>query len=552
MDPTDAGRRRAWEAGLVLVLILGVYYGALQNGQWGPVSDADLYVPIARSLALGHGFTFNSSAVQAIPPGWPLLLAGAMRLSTSFWLLNIFQMCLMLAALLLSYRILLRLTTVPRAFVVCLTAGILSPVYHGTFLLCSESLFCLTGAAAVLVALQVSEGRDARWRMPLVLVLTAATIMVRWAGILFCPVIIGALMCGRLKPAWNKFWLSAVLTGLVALGTFYGARYELDHMSLSGPGNPDAATYAANEHPIVRDLRGFVRRLPKSGVWFCNLLAEEGAVGASLKQVRTAAFVIGWGLLALFLAGMVPFVRKFNWVMPGAFAYSVGFFGIWDNPLPRYLVPVAPFLILGILNGIDLLGRVGRAPAWRRLSLVAMVGLFVGIAVCNLSLYAVDVWILHSDDVYGTYLAGQAKPLIAIAEYMKKNDVKDGEVVRAFVTRDKQGVSPTMGRLLDIRGLFLLINRTILTLPRDMVDGPPNAEVTKWAVDRGARFYIENPPINPWRVWHFRVPWLQKLVTGRPVGETNPYYILYELRGGQFRQVRVPDWNGRIDRIPCM
>ena len=136
-----------------------------------------------------------------------------------------------------------------------------------------------------------------------------------------------------------------------------------------------------------------------------------------------------------------------------------------------------------------------------------------------------------------------------IAEYLRDHGVKDGEVVRSFMTRGKQGVSPTTGRLLDIRGLYLLIDRVILTMPRDM-GGPPDEEIAKWVSDHGARYYIERPPINPWRVWHFRVPRLQKLVTGQPVGNENPYYILHELKDGQLREVPVPAWDGRIERVP--
>ena len=549
MDRTDADRSRPWEPGLVLVLILAVYYGALQNGQWAPISDADLYIPIARSLALGHGFLFNGMVVRAVPPGWPIVLAGAMLVSGSFWFLNVLQMCVMLGAFLLFYRIMLRLTSVRGAFIVCLTAGMLSPCYHRTFLLHSEPLFCLIEAGAVLLAMQANEGRSASWRLLLVLALTAAATMVRWAGILVCPVIIGALLSGHFRPAWNRLWLCAVLTGVVAFGTFFGVRYALEQIALAYPAQPQALTYAANEHPIMSDLRGFVGRLPRSGVWFCNLLAEPASVGASFRPVRVAAYVVGWVLLAFFLAGTLPLIRRSSWVVPGAFAYSLGFFGMWDNPSPRYLMPVAPFLLLGILNGVHLLGEVGPAAVWRRLRRVVLVGLFVGIAACNLSLYAVDVCILHSDNVYANYLAGQTKPLIAIASYLRGHGVKDGQVVRSFMTRCKEGVSPTTGRLLDVRGLFLLIDKTILTLPRNM-SGPPDASITKWAIDQGARYYIERLPINPWRVWHFRVPWLQRLVTGKPAGKTNQYFVLYELQDGRFQRVHVPSWNGRIGRVP--
>ena len=484
-----------------------------------------------------------------MPPGWPLVLAGAMRVCSSFWFLNLVQMCLMLGAFVLFYRVMLRLTSVRRASVVCLTVGMISPIYHRTFLLHSEPLFFLTGAAAVMVALQLNEGRSAAWRVPLMLGLVAAGVMVRWAGILLCPVVIGALLRGHVRPAWNKLWVCAVLTGLLGVGMLFGIRYSLNLLAQVAPPQAEAATYAANEHPIMRDLLSAPGRLPQAGVWFCNLLAEPAAVGASFGAIRAAAFVTGWVLLAFFLAGLVPAIRKRDWVVPGAFVYALGFISMWQNPSPRYLGPVAPFLFLGILNGVDLLEKVGSAAVWPRLKRVFVVGLFVCIGVSNLTLYAVDVWMIHSHDFYGNYLAGQTKPLIAIADYLDQHGVKDGEVVRSFMTRGKQGVSPTTGRLLDMRGLSLLIDRVILTMPRSM-GGPPDEEIAKWVSDHHARYYIERLPINPWRVWHFRVPWLQKLMTGQPVGETTPYYILHELKGGQFREVPIPAWDGRIERVP--
>jgi hypothetical protein len=64
------------------------------------------------------------------------------------------------------------------------------------------------------------------------------------------------------------------------------------------------------------------------------------------------------------------------------------------------------------------------------------------------------------------------------------------------------------------------------------------------------RFYIDRPPINPWLIWHFRVPQIQQWVTGRPVGEPNPYFVLYESHDGRFERVELPEWEGRIERVP--
>jgi len=561
-EQTGTGRRSEpaaqaghWRASVALAAVLGVFYALLQNGQWVPVSDGDLYLTVARNLARGQGFTFKRLPVEAIPPGWPLVLSLAMRVSSSFRFLALIPMSLVIGALVLFHRILLRLTSARRAFIVCLTVGILSPVYHRTFMFHSEGLFTLLCAGAVLLALQVNEGRGAAWRIPLLLLACVAAQAVRWPGLLMTPVIAGALLSGHVRPAWNRLWVTAALVGLLLCGTFLALRYipasvvEPDIVREQAV-PAEAGTYATREHPIVAKLRRSVFRLPRAGLWFCKLLAEPARVGRTFKPLGLAANLAGWVAVGFFVAGAIPFAGRRQWLVPGAALYTLALVGLWQNAVPRYLMPVAPLLFLGILNGVDRLPELGPWKGWVSLRRIAVFVLFTGIAACNLSLYAVDVWKLHSDDFYGEYMGGQAKPLIAIAEYLKAHDVKDGEVARKFVGLDWEQVSPSQGYFLELRGLSLLINRVILTAPRELADQEPGAELAEWAAEKGVRFYIDRPPINPWRIWHFRVPRIQQWVTGRPVGEPSPYYVLYEFRDGRFQRVALPGWDGRIERVP--
>ncbi len=543
---------QTWKAGLTLMLVLGLYYGALQNGQWVPISDADLYIAISRNLALGRGFTFNGLPVQAIPPGWPLLLSGAMRISTSFRFLNLVPMCLMLGALLVFHRVLLRLTTPRRAFIICLIVGVISPVYRRTFLQHTEGLFCLLGAAAVLVAMHLNEGRRASWRVPLLLGLCAAVIFVRWPGVLLGPLIVGALLSGRLRPRWNRLWVCAALVSVLMLGVFFTLRWGLGARTDPQSWASETVTYAAREHGIAARLQTFHRRLPDGGVWFCRLLAEPASLGTSLRPVWVLSNLAGWPLWILFALGLVARLRRRRWVVAGGAAYAFVFIGFWASPHARYIVPVAPFLILGLLEGVDRLGQFGSDGSWRKAAGVITVGLYAAIAMANIPLWAVDAYVLHSDDFYGAYLAGQARALIGIARYLNEQGVADGEVGRPAIPRVFTGVSPTLGRLFDERGLVLLLDRSIVVVPIRLVPDGPDEELASWAREHGVKYYIHRPPISPWRVWHFRVPWLQEWVAGEPVTQRNPYYELYDVTGERPRKLDVPPWEGRVARVPHM
>src|SRR5438105_12045866 len=72
--PRSAGRIGALVSAVVALLYLLLY-----NPLWVPGGDSELYLAVARNLALHRGYLFNGQFVSISPPGWPFLLAGAMR-----------------------------------------------------------------------------------------------------------------------------------------------------------------------------------------------------------------------------------------------------------------------------------------------------------------------------------------------------------------------------------------------------------------------------------------------------------------------------------------
>jgi hypothetical protein len=544
--PHDALSRRL---GLALVAILLVFYLGLQNGLWAPISDGDIYLAIARNIATGQGFTFNGLPVRAIPPGWPLFLAGMMRISPSFKFLNLVPMCLIVTAMFLYYRVLLRLTTPRRAFIVCLVTGALSHVFHRTFQFHSEGLFCVIVAGTLLLAVQANERRSIG-RIALVAALCALIIFVRWAGVLLAPLVAGALLGGQLRPKWDRLWIGAAVAMIVLVGAFFSLRGSQDEAEESIRRSPAARSYAANKHPIVKRLLTIQHRVPRIGIWYTAFLSEPVRLGQSVNAIDILAGAAGFGLLGLLVYGMVPYPRRRQWILLGALLYSLGIASIWSTVTGRYFVPVAPFLLLGMWEGVDRLRKAGPSPIWSIASRTIMIAALIGAAVSNLSLYAVNVWLLHADDFYGAYYSGQPKELMAIAEVLNARSVKDGAIGRGNPRPRWATSSPSQGVLFDLRGLSFLINRTISSAPRGVYEREPTDKVFAWARETGVKYYIHNPPANPWRIWHFRAPWLQEWKTGKPVGETAPFYELYEVGENGFTKVPLPETVKIIDRVP--
>ena len=158
-----------WVGGMLLI---AVFYAALLNSYWVPSGDGDLYLAIARSLALGKGLRFNGQVVNICPPGWPLILAGLMKISPTFVLFKIFLILCQTLQLGLWYWVLKRIVPMKIAVMSVAVTAILNHVYSLTFWTHAEAVFCVISTAATLLALHLAEGGDRRkWRIALLLLL---------------------------------------------------------------------------------------------------------------------------------------------------------------------------------------------------------------------------------------------------------------------------------------------------------------------------------------------------------------------------------------------
>src|SRR6185295_2214837 len=108
---------------LILLAILAIFYGLLIGPHLSAGPDTSYYISIARSILNGRGFEFNGKAVGRAPPGWPLVLAGAMKVSSSFVFLGALNTALLMVSAGFWYRILRRLMTPGRALASMLICG---------------------------------------------------------------------------------------------------------------------------------------------------------------------------------------------------------------------------------------------------------------------------------------------------------------------------------------------------------------------------------------------------------------------------------------------
>src|SRR5437764_9289781 len=201
----EEGARADWKYWIAGVAILAVAYVLLQNGKWVSGPDTAFYISVARNVALGRGFIFNGAVVGRIPPLWPSVLAAGMRISTSFAFLNLLPMVCLLGGMSVWFWVLRRLTSARGALMGTVLSGILFFTYTSSIQLRTEGLFCLVFAPAVLVGMQIGEGKSLGWRLPALLVLCIMMVMVRWAGLAAWVVVAAAIVSGK-RPVSVAEW----------------------------------------------------------------------------------------------------------------------------------------------------------------------------------------------------------------------------------------------------------------------------------------------------------------------------------------------------------
>jgi hypothetical protein len=411
-------------------------------------------------------------------------------------------------------------------------------------------VFCLLATSALLLAMQINENRLASWRLPLLLALCVAMTLTRWTGVLSWLLVGGALVSGERGPRVNVRWIALALSGTMVVGIFFALRAVLEAKAAA-----DKALLAAG------DLRGimqswtlgiseaqaaggtalrYVQNLMMSGSWLSTLFWEPSELAVVSRLIDCAVDVIGWLLIGCVVVHLAPALRARQWAWLGMGLLCVVLFARWLRPVSRYLIPVAPMLVLAAWLGIERLGTLWKSPRGASVARWASGAFLLSVIVCNLAIYAMDVWVARSSHFAERYQAGQGNDLIAAARYLNEHGLRDGQ---AAVNSQFISFGKPRRNTLGMRMLNLLTDRSIKAVPRRQVpDDAPGPALLAWARQAGVRYYVRRPPVDPWRLYHFRVPWLQQKLAGKPAAAPAPFFELYELR---------PDQALRIDLRPA-
>jgi hypothetical protein len=558
-----------------MLIVLGLFL-LLQNPYWVPAGDSELYTAVARSLARGQGYQFNGQPVAMIPPGWAVLMAGVMKITPYFLPLKLLAMVCMAGSLACGYWIIRRFAPPKQAALAIILTALLSHVYQATYWLISEGSFCLAVSAGVLLAMQISEGKKSWWRPVTVIALCFAAIMIRWAGLFSVLLVVAALLDKQWKPKFNVQWVTAGLAVLVTLITFIGLRQALkptaeqlamakDTMTgsaedtgvmLEEPPVTGTASQSAKAYRLIQQ-GSFTDRFTNWGRWYSWLFWQPFRAAGSSKILGTFATLTGWVVLGLLTITTAVAAAQKRWLWIAVSVYCGALALGWTNVNARYYVPVAFLLMIGVMLAADQLMmwlRNHPARKWVRGGLVAFIA---SVALCNGLLYAVEVRVARSSRFAQEYETGLNMTLISAGEYLMSlpDARKNGQVAVSgrYTNLNRSRPSP-----FSLRVMALLTDRVIATPRYKITDVSPVSNVKNgklvrnWMRLTGVKWYLYQPPISPWRVWHFRLGWYEKWQTGATAEKDEARWRLYRVDPDDDRlvEVQVPQVEKYPTRVP--
>ncbi len=564
-----------------LVAALLLLFGLLQNQYWVPAGDSELYSSIARNLALGRGYTFLGQPVAISPPGWSWMMSVIMRITSAVWPLKLAAMTCMTASLAMGYWIARRFVSPTQAVCVILLTAVISHVYQATYWLISEGAFCLATSATILLAIQIAEGRKQWWRVALLLAACAAAVTIRWAGVAGVFIVIACLLNGQWKPRFTTVWITAALVCLVSVATFFGWRQMLRGTPeqiaaaadvVTGTGEETGAMSAVDSGAPVVGTTGqnakvyqifppgsSVDRFLNWGRWFSYLYWQPfRAAGASEKILKTAT-AIGWLMIAVLGVLVVSATRRRQWLWAGVGAYTGALAVGWPNVNARYYVPVAFLITLGMFLATDeLLRLTADRRRWRICFTACFIAFVSSVAVCNGALYTVEMAIARSDRFYARYEDGISIPLFQSCQYLASlpQPPRNGELAVSprYTNLNRPKASP-----FGIRVAVWLTGLDDIEIPRWKHTGvTPNdttanaRELRRWLKHKGVKYYLYQTEVEPWRIWHFRLAWYERMQLGHAPDKETVGWQLYRAAasGDDWIPVRLPNKFQPITRVP--
>ncbi len=203
-------RRRMWVLGVVAVL----GFCLIINSSWRATPDSALYLGLGESLASDRGYVFNGDFHTFVPPGYPLIVAGAAYLlGDNFLTYRILMALLGLLTAGFGYLFITRLCGPDTAFLAGGLFAVNHVLLHNSTLTLSDVPFALFALVALNAVLSASCSKNRAAWVILAGLLTGLLPIIRVNGLGVAPAAAFFLFCSwkDMRPAKRCLWIGIFL-----------------------------------------------------------------------------------------------------------------------------------------------------------------------------------------------------------------------------------------------------------------------------------------------------------------------------------------------------
>jgi 4-amino-4-deoxy-L-arabinose transferase-like glycosyltransferase len=421
----------------ITALVLAVVYAASISPHWRLGRDSAMFLGLARSLAEGDGYTFGGFPYSGVPFGLPVLLSLVWRLfGENYLVMNAMMACLALATLWLVYRTVEELAGPWWGVIVAALAGLSYRMVQFSSQIMSDMPATCCIWAGLYFAQRVVRCESSGWGSA-----TAAGAAIA-AGCMFrlsTPFVLPALaLAPWLRPKTSRLAPGAraamsallVLPAVIAVAAWW--KFQPTHQAGGDPaGTYSVSSGAGTAGAILRRL------LPNSVILLDSafeVMTSQGWNAEHLLDGRNRrvgrAVVTGVALLAmtgLLAMGAWRVTRQDRGLgVTTVVCYGAGIV-LFADPIPRYLLPVLPFLFWWMAAGLQAaLRRDAAAPFPLGRPVLAVLAVVVAL---NLAKVQKSVVVALRSDYYAHYDRGAWKPYVEAARWIRANTPADARVV---------------------------------------------------------------------------------------------------------------------------
>jgi hypothetical protein len=326
------------------VVAVAAFYLAGLSSHWNLGSDSALYLLLGTSLLEGQGYTLFGEPHAFVPPGFPMLLAVLMKAGGSSMLWLNFTMIVMgLATVFCSYFLLRSFTTTKLATLCTLLMALSAVMFRHSMSQLSDVPFTLLVVAGLWGCHRGLKG-GRYWLELGVLALCACC----WFRVVGVPLAMAAALGVAIEPrqiSRQRAWMNACTLALgvvVTLGIFH-----LRQQAAAGPLPQETYALEITRFELLdRSPLGWIAQpmvnLYESGNDLSSLFIGQDMPQPVAVGVLWLPIVVGMGVL----------VGRRQYLGVLATVGYVGAILVLRPLLARYLLPVAPLLILYYAEGL--------------------------------------------------------------------------------------------------------------------------------------------------------------------------------------------------------